>query len=242
MRDDKDLNFLANVPSEKLDPLVQIITQKKNGKSRFSESLTSHSLFIEHSPDHHQYWHNIADELQRFGANSIATAIRGKGVLYHEIVKDVAEKLEIEVSKSDSVADIEQNILIQIVTKSLAELSPQDLKDLTDELELETTDFTAQAVSIALGLAVKRRGFIAYKVAAIVASAVSKQLLGQGLKFGANMGISRTLGFILGPIGWTVTGAWTAADIAGPAYRVTIPAVIQIALLRAQQGQEDKLV
>ena len=35
-----------------------------------------------------------------------------------------------------------------------------------------------------------------------------------------------------GPIGWALTGAWTAFDLAGPAKRVTVPAVIQIAVLR----------
>ena len=33
-----------------------------------------------------------------------------------------------------------------------------------------------------------------------------------------------------------LTGLWTAIDIAGPAYRVTIPCVIQIAFLRAKMN------
>ncbi|HNE26607.1 MAG TPA: ubiquinol-cytochrome C chaperone family protein, partial [Pseudomonadales bacterium] len=40
-----------------------------------------------------------------------------------------------------------------------------------------------------------------------------------------------------GPIGWAITGIWTAIDIASPAFRVTIPAVIQIAALRQQSMQ-----
>ena len=41
-----------------------------------------------------------------------------------------------------------------------------------------------------------------------------------------------TIGAFAGPIGWVITGLWTLADVAGPAYRVTIPAVIQVAFLR----------
>lgn len=37
-----------------------------------------------------------------------------------------------------------------------------------------------------------------------------------------------------GPIGWALTGLWALMDIAGPAYRVTIPVVIQVAFLRAK--------
>lgn len=36
----------------------------------------------------------------------------------------------------------------------------------------------------------------------------------------------------MGPIGWVLTALWTIVDIAGPAYRVTVPAVIQIAYIR----------
>jgi Zn finger protein HypA/HybF involved in hydrogenase expression len=44
--------------------------------------------------------------------------------------------------------------------------------------------------------------------------------------------MTRLLGILAGPIGWAVTAIWTAIDIAGPAFRVTIPATIYIAALR----------
>ena len=48
---------------------------------------------------------------------------------------------------------------------------------------------------------------------------------------------------LAGPVGWALTGAWTLTDVAGPAYRVTIPAVIQIALLRkTYQAEKDGLL
>jgi len=46
---------------------------------------------------------------------------------------------------------------------------------------------------------------------------------------------------LTGPIGWVITGLWTAIDIAGPAYRVTIPTVIQIAVLRQQYLYKDEV-
>lgn len=36
----------------------------------------------------------------------------------------------------------------------------------------------------------------------------------------------------LGPVGWVLTGVWTAIDLAGPAFRVTVPCVLHIAMLR----------
>ena len=46
--------------------------------------------------------------------------------------------------------------------------------------------------------------------------------------------LTRTMAILTGPIGWVITGLLTAIDIAGAAYRVTIPAVIQVAALRQQ--------
>ena len=73
---------------------------------------------------------------------------------------------------------------------------------------------------------------MAYKVALIVANAIAKAILGRGLSLAANVGITRAIGIFAGPIGLILMGFWTAIDIAGPAYRVTIPAIIQIAFLR----------
>lgn len=49
---------------------------------------------------------------------------------------------------------------------------------------------------------------------------------------GKNLLLARLIGVATGPIGWALTGAWTALDLAGPAKRVTVPTVIQIAALR----------
>lgn len=46
------------------------------------------------------------------------------------------------------------------------------------------------------------------------------------------------MAILTGPIGWVITGLLTAIDIAGAAYRVTIPAVINIAALRQKQLYE----
>ena len=47
------------------------------------------------------------------------------------------------------------------------------------------------------------------------------------------------MAILTGPIGWAITGLWTAIDVAGAAYRVTIPAVIQVAALRQRRLYEQ---
>ena len=73
---------------------------------------------------------------------------------------------------------------------------------------------------------------MSYQITLIVVNAVAKLLIGRGLSVAGNAALTRVMAAFAGPIGWVLTGLWTAIDIAGPAYRVTIPAVIQVAALR----------
>lgn len=50
----------------------------------------------------------------------------------------------------------------------------------------------------------------------------------------------RVLGLPGGPVGWAITGLWTAISLAGPAYRITIPCVCHVAYLRQKiMSQSD---
>ena len=61
-------------------------------------------------------------------------------------------------------------------------------------------------------------------------------IVGHGLSFAANAGLSRAIAVVAGPIGWLLSTLWLAIDLAGPAYRVTIPCVIHVAQLRLGQS------
>ena len=121
---------------------------------------------------------------------------------------------------------------MKILIDSLDKMDSEELKKVVEALNLKTTNFTKEAVIAALQAAMRMGGFASYKIAVIVANAVAKVLLKRGLSVGANAALSRWIGVFVGPIGWVLTGIWTLVDIAGPAFRVTIPAVIQVAYMR----------
>ncbi|GAA7323193.1 hypothetical protein BD0111_00590 [Helicobacter pylori] len=56
--------------------------------------------------------------------------------------------------------------------------------------------------------------------------------------------LKKTLGILAGPIGWVITGALVSINLAGPAYRVTVPACVLVATLRkklkAEQAEQAK--
>lgn len=232
-RTDPDLEFLAHIPSEKLDELVAYLIRDNDGSIRLTEELTQSDQFKAFTPDHHRYWQVIAAELQCFGANSFMTMFRGgKGVLYREILEDVCDKLKANYNKKSSTETIEMNLLMKILKDSIEKMSPDELKALIDELHLNVRTIGPEAVTLAIQLLLKQGGFMTYRIALIVANAVAKAILGSGLRLATNATLTRTLSVFIGPIGWILTGLWTAIDLAGPAYRVTVPATIQVAYLR----------
>ncbi len=81
---------------------------------------------------------------------------------------------------------------------------------------------------------------MSYQVAMIVANAVAKALLGRGLTLAANAGLARAIGVFAGPIGIAITVLLTIPAISGPAFRVTLPAVVQIAAMRQQMLNEEE--
>ncbi|MHB1941836.1 MAG: DUF3944 domain-containing protein, partial [Acidiferrobacteraceae bacterium] len=98
-----------------------------------------------------------------------------------------------------------------------------------------TGEGSSAAILAALLAAAELGGFATYRLAAIVADAISRQIIGKGLTLGANAALTDVMGLVIGPVGWALAGLWLVADLAGPAYRVTVPCVLHIAYFAKPQ-------
>lgn len=235
MKTDIDLEFLQYCSNTELRELCDMLTHDEEGNIRFSENLTGKDSYIENYPENCQaMWKDIAMELQLFGGNTFANLFRhGYGPSYESIVYDVCKEMKVEgVSEYDTAEDMERALLDQVTEKMLDELTPEQRKQIMKDLNIKKRSYSKQAVYAAL-LLTRRINLRLYNyVMACILRVVTESLVGRGVMT-ASMGIlSRGLGVMMGPVGWIVLTGWTAWDIAGPAYRVTIPAVIQIAFLR----------
>ena len=74
---DKDLAFLAKCRNEELRVLCDILTYDRNGMLRYAEQLTGSDAYLLHFPmEMSQMSGEIADELCKFGSNSVVTYFR----------------------------------------------------------------------------------------------------------------------------------------------------------------------
>lgn len=240
-RYDHDLEFLRSVPNESLNDLVDLFKEKAN----LTEGLSMNDKYKLYYPNHQKYIERIMEEIQLFGGNSFANLFRrNQGVLYREILCDVCDKMKVKYSSNFDVKQIEQDLLIKIIDDHISKLGPRELEEFLKELDLvdktkTAISYTPQAASAILQAAIKAGGFTSYKIILITVNAVWKAIFSKGLPILANATIARTAGVLAGPVGWVITGAWTAVDLASPAYRVTIPMCLLIAKLRIESQQNN---
>ncbi|MBZ7216166.1 DUF3944 domain-containing protein [Klebsiella grimontii] len=234
-RNDSDLDLLGQCSNEELQLLVSILTRDpRDGDTRWTESLTGTAEFRLLAPDHRRYWQLIAAELQRYGANTLATLVRrGQGVTYREILGDVCDKANVNYNPKSTTETIELCLLMKVLEKSLDQMTPDELEAFSRTMHLDLTRPTPQLILMAVQAAIRTSSLAALEFATVMSASVITSLGGIAT-WGTVAVASRTLSVLAGPVAIVLSSAWMISDIAGPAYRVTIPACIIVAWLRQQ--------
>ncbi|WP_318385909.1 ubiquinol-cytochrome C chaperone family protein [Enterobacter sp.] len=220
------LPVLKNATNAELAPLVEYITKAMNN------SLDSESRYKTHYPQHNQYVDLIDQELRAFGGNTFVNLFRGGGPAWKVVVIDVADKLDAKYEESWPVERIELAVLAAITRKAWKEMDEGQRKDLLTQMDLTAgTAMLFPEESLMTQLTSSR--FSSLMLASLIANVFASQILGKTIAMtAASFVASRGAASFIGPVGWVVTGLWTAFDLSGPAYRITVPAVAQVALLR----------
>lgn len=152
---------------------------------------------------------------------------------------------EVNYHEESPTSLIEKNILSKLLKDSLEKMSGREIKELCDELGMANIDKVIgenKQILIASTLTLfKAGGSHSYALAIAVADAMVKKTLGHGLSsVVGKVALKKTLGILAGPIGWVITGALVSINLAGPAYRVTVPACVLVATLRKKLKAEQE--
>ena len=228
--------FLQQADNEDLKTLVDILTHDTDGEIRIAEQLTNTDAYLYCYPYQlNMMWQEIAGELQRFGGNTLANLCRNEGIRYREILQDVCRKLEVYFCGYESTEEIERHLLEKVCMDSVENMSEEELRKMIQELNIPMKNPRKYMIVAALQMAIRRGGILFTRIAAYITRLISRMLIGRSaLMIGSNL-LNKVLGTLAGPLGWVITAGWTMYDLASPAYRVTIPGVIQVAYMRMRQ-------
>jgi uncharacterized protein YaaW (UPF0174 family) len=141
----------------------------------------------------------------------------------------------VKVNDCDNTQTMEYELLTTICEQTTSKLSDEELRRLADKAGIPHKSLNHQMLVTAILFAIRRNTYLLTEMIYYVTSRIASMLLGRWIGMMGMSAVSRYLGMAAGPIGWTLLAGWTLSDIASPAYRVMIPAVIMVASMRFRQ-------
>jgi uncharacterized protein YaaW (UPF0174 family) len=160
---------------------------------------------------------------------------------WKQIVTDVADR--IGISWSDilngrtwndlSTQEIEDAVVVKQFQNMLEQLTPEQRNQILMDLRRESDDPRFEGFLLGGGamLAAKMSGFGVYLLASTVLGSLTGAL-GITLPFAVYMGVSQTLAFILGPVGWVALAGGVLFSLNQPNWNRLGLSVLYISTLR----------
>lgn len=239
MKQDKDLAFLATCKNEDLRTLCDILTYNNKGELRLSEQLTNSDAYINCYPEQmNKMTEEISEEFRKFGSNTVKTLYcRGEADSYNTILRRVCKRMKVRVDYGDTVQDMERRLLTTVCEEVANQLSDEELRSLADEAGIPHKNLKHQMLVYSIMMAIRHNSYLFARLVCYVTIRIANMLLGREIAMMGVNTLGRYFGMAAGPIGWALLAGWTISDIASPAYRVIIPAVIMIASMRIHQTE-----
>ena len=170
---DHDLEFLRRCPNEELKKLCDYLTFDGNGGYRISEQLTDTDAYICNYPDNmREMTAELAEELQKYGSNTVVTFFNGGPDTYQTVVRRVCRKMKVDITPWDNAVTMEHALLQHICETALSHMSDEEISDLADEIGLMEKDLRRQMTAATVLLAMKRFPRVFYRVVSYVVTRV----------------------------------------------------------------------
>lgn len=174
----------------------------------------------------------IVNEFQLMGGNSIVNVARGHGVCYSEIVGDVAKQVKVDVDGCKSVGEKEWRIVEHLIERAEEKMDDEQKKAFYEEVRKQSGVQQFKSVADLLG-----NQAIYNAIRLVIIKIVARQLLVRlGIKSAAKLASGRLLTLLAGPLGWVLGAIWAVIDVSGPAYSITVPGVMLVAMIRTRSN------
>ncbi len=238
MKQDNDLVFLSSCNNDDLRALCDILTHDKKGELRISEELTNTDAYLHYYPEHMNLMaKELCEELRKYGTNTVKTLCRkGEADSYSKIVRRVCRRLNVSISDNDSTIEMERKFMESACENCTSQLSDEELRSLADKAGIPHKSLKRQMLVYTIMIAVRRNVVLLSEIIYYITMRIVYAQVGRGVVMVGMNTIGRYISMAAGPVGWALLAGWTISDIASPAYRVIIPAVLMIASMRFRQS------
>ncbi len=235
-RQDPDLDFLKECTSQELDILVNVLLRNKEGQPRSIVQLPNHPLYKQHAPHHASYWEAIAGEIQRYGSNPLAALARaGRGKHYIKILDNVCSRFEVKYIPDASVEVIERSLCLTLFTRALQHVPSTNQQIICDAFGITPTQMSNDGIKQALVETMRLNDQAGCLLNMIVANGAAMHASGISYTQVASKKYHSVLEIFEKPLAAEFAGV-SSLSVTGAAHWIVIPAVLQLAFLRAKKN------
>ncbi|MFV5498298.1 DUF3944 domain-containing protein [Acinetobacter baumannii] len=226
-REDSDLAFLQYLDYKDLQLLADTLIKDVEGTEQWTGSLkktllANMKMYETEEQLYKNSWKAIVAEIQLFGGDTFVNLVRRKGVIYKEILEDVAKKIDMDFhKKTTSIEQLEEKIHRKLFGKVMSLNDIEQMNNLLKEQGyLGLTSFKSEPLNT-----LKKNSKVGWGVSGI----------GGTLLSGVNTAV--VLATRVNPLLAVANAPVVAKELSAPAYRITIPVVCIIAMLRIKYQQ-----
>ena len=229
-REDPDLAFLQHLDCKDLKLLAETLIKDVEGTEQWTGSLkktllANMKMYNTEEQLYKNSWKAIVAEIQLFGGDTFVNLVRRKGVLYAEILADVANKIDVDFHKqTTSIDQLEERIHRKLFGKVM---SLNDIEKMNNILKeqgyLGLTSLKANPRDT-----FKKNSNFEW----------SNSDIGGKLRKGLNA--TALIATRFNPLAAVASVPLTAKELSAPAYRITIPVVCIVAMLRIKYQQNKQ--
>ncbi|EKO3674206.1 hypothetical protein M3923_002911 [Vibrio metschnikovii] len=248
--------LLERADEKELSVLVDLITDKGKGRLMLNKNLKDLIISFQKKNKLCKLSDTLAKEVCAFGSHSAMNVFRsGEGAEYSAILKDVAKILGAESKEATDVYSLERGILAVLILKAVNDKVDDELfKDLkckdrtSNALIAESIDKTSkgkrehlvETILDVFDAELMRKlveRVLTEKYILILCSGIGAltNVSASGAGIIATAKLAGGIAARFNPLVAAVAGAASAFSLSGPAFRIVIPAVVQIALIRYHQ-------
>jgi len=155
---------------------------------------------------------------------------------YNRLLKEAAKHIKAYEGSPD-MEECETFIAQAVIAAALHQMKPKqrlaffdskiDMQSLTKSAGIKSNDLSKPMTTFAVLAAAQTSGFGGY-IASTTALGFLTNAIGITLPFAVYTGLSSTIAFVIGPVGWLTVGIWGAWKLMQPKWKTIIPALLYI--------------
>lgn len=232
---------LENKKIKSLDKLAEILWPDEYEEPEEDEEYE----VLDEETFREEIYHKIYERLQWISSSLWGYYFKSKS--YGEIVKEVAEKFE--VSKSGSIAEIEIRIIQKALKLAWEKMTPKQREKIEKELK-KAVEKAGLKGGLNEKVILKAGGYYAFLTTAQLSGfgiylasttllGMATKLIGITLPFVFYTSLTKAISLIIGPPGWIIGGILFLMGLKQPNYKILIPTIAYIALLREKYFRKE---